>query len=312
MRMTLFLYKIIIHIADVFPVFQYFNGSFWSKYLPQPVKLSINYHTITETNEAFNVLHYKETHIPGHFTLDAKGFAGWHSSCYEEDHINPVNDKHNKLKEIDKNGLFKLRKIQSSYVSKHKQPDDIENHIRSLKNICLVATQLVDDIVSRNAYIHGEELVEHVLKLALSMKHVNFVIKRHPYCKNSKISALLDKAKSISNIHISSGNITKLIDLSKCVLVVNSGVGFEALMLNKKVIICGLSDYNPGCTTVFNRDQLTTSLEQVFQNYETRDQAQFQAPINFVSHYINQSIYKIDCDESAKQISREICKLLYQ
>ena len=73
------------------------------------------------------------------------------------------------------------------------------------------------------------------------------VIKRHPNCKSSKISSLLDCLVDNKKIFISNASIHKLIPASRGVVTGNSGVGFESLLYLKPVFVYGHSDYKWVC-----------------------------------------------------------------
>ena len=70
---------------------------------------------------------------------------------------------------------------------------------------------------------------------------INFVIKEHPSYRRSVIGKVTPHA----NIHFANGHPTpELIANADAVVTLNSTVGIEALVLEKKVITLGLAAYN--------------------------------------------------------------------
>ena len=77
----------------------------------------------------------------------------------------------------------------------------------------------------------------------ISDERMQFVIKQHPYCKES-YSSLRTLASRDSRIVFRDDDTQNLIENSAAVITVNSTAGVEALLLGKKVIALGDAYYN--------------------------------------------------------------------
>lgn len=201
----------------------------------------ISYHTINPLTQPGWVC-IQESTISGKCSIDGKGFAGYSSLSIKD--IEMKNQDITKKIKL-KNDAFISRYINSN-ISKYDQKEFTSNN-KPREPYVLLALQVATDIVSSLAYIDGISLLKELANYYMN-KDETLVVKRHPYCKSLTIQRTLNELSSKKLIIISDDSIHSLIDGASIVFTVNSGVGLEAVMHNKKVILTGESDYSC-CTT---------------------------------------------------------------
>ncbi|MNP27298.1 Capsule polysaccharide biosynthesis protein [compost metagenome] len=135
-----------------------------------------------------------------------------------------------------------------------------------------VALQIPTDTVAALAYITGAELVqtvaEHYLHTGVKVR-----VKRHPYCNSMTVQKTLDNLVKAGAIEISDASVHDLIADAKAVFTVNSGVGLEALLHQKPVVVTGDCDYSYAVAAQPRSiDELKAALNRnlQFDNYRTQ------------------------------------------
>jgi hypothetical protein len=122
--------------------------------------------------------------------------------------------------------------------------------------------QVIDDVVTKLAYISTLELLDHLAAWA-EQREVSVVVKRHPRCNSPEVTAMLKKHSKYGSILVSAASIHELIRGAEGVVTVNSGVGAEALLHAKPVITTGSADYSAATRIARNRAELDAALEHV-------------------------------------------------
>ncbi|RJQ51596.1 MAG: glycosyltransferase [Nitrospiraceae bacterium] len=194
----------------------------------------LKYHS-RETDSS--IINIKISYLPDFFYFDKTGYSGWAEIAnrhfpFEELPSNYVNDEFANL----------ATTYVKNNISKYFQ-EKRENNLRLPDKFIFLATQIEDDTVAELSYIKIYDLIRNCSEIIPRLGY-DLVIKRHPYCKSEMISDLLNEAGKNRHIHIVNYSIHDLIERSAAVIVVNSGVGMEALLHLKPVITCGHSDYH--------------------------------------------------------------------
>ena len=185
-----------------------------------------------------NVWHLKEAPIPPYYSLDRTGFSGWseiaNNELLQQAALSMDIETANAVLEKQRSEFLRTK------LSKYSQPTgriDIKNYI-------FHPTQVLTDPVAELAYVNNIDLIEKLAECAKKFSR-NVVIKRHPLCKSNSISEFLKKIeKTNPYVHIINANIHDLIMGSDCVVVINSGVGLEAIFHGKPVYAAGKSEYS--------------------------------------------------------------------
>ena len=183
--------------------------------------------------------------LPNCIFLDKNGF-NVDSSSYDESNWNhPLNKE--KLKKINKyikkfvNNSSSLESQKSDRMTEIKFKQKL-NLKRKYKKIVFVPMQTVNDSVTIlwcdwvKSVLNFQEIL---IDIAKKNEDILFLVKRHPNGKNYKI-----KESVANNIKIvNTMNYKDCILYSDTVLCINSGVGLQAMMWQKPVIIVGKSFY---------------------------------------------------------------------
>lgn len=215
-------------------------GDFAQRYAPEETLL-ISVHSIGVAN---NVVRLKESYLPELYYFDRSGYSGWAELAYNADLQSKAScyDLCHGIEFVEKLKDEKLRTNSSKYI----QPTSGERTIQSKseKPYILMAFQTSDDLVACLSTVNQLELAEALAK-EVSELNMDLVIKRHPFCRDALVESALDKFQKVYEcVHISEDSINHLILGAKAVVTVNSGVGFEALVMGVPVITAGRSDYS--------------------------------------------------------------------
>lgn len=198
--------------------------------LERPIRLT--WHTIGEQKSRWN---YKEAYMPNMFHIDRKGYSGW-SELIDV----PV-------AEIDAVALDVAEDFYTNTVvpynatkrTKYKQDDSVPFEG---SDFVFMPLQIIDDSVMQLSHFKNyPNLIATVAETCREMGQ-QLVVKRHPKCNSDAIAATLERLAG-ENVTVTSASIHKILPGAKAVVVVNSGVGFEALLHLKGVVCLGKADY---------------------------------------------------------------------
>ena len=212
------------------------------------------YHTIATETDSRTVIH-KGSHLPGTWSIDRSGYSGWSSLRHlTRDDISNLDDAPH-----EREAFFHA--LREKFIDANRtilpQPDSSE--AMPPDGYVFLATQMPSDSVQAIAWIDQPALIAETIRWAERTSKA-LVIKRHPLCKDIRVTRLLDRELP-SNVHVSRGPIHDLIKPSSVVIVGNSGVGFEALMHGKSVIAVAPSDYQVATRTARTVDALRKLLD---------------------------------------------------
>ena len=241
---------------------------------------------------------YAQMHLKELFTLDTCGWGVDHSQRYEPSFIEAINPE---LAEALR--LRLLNHFLTSGASKHSQPQigaSLPAETFELdKDYILVPLQTPRDyVLEHHANLSVLDFLRLVAEWAIAQK-ISVCFKIHPYSlKDLKIQNTLKNYASKSRyVDISSRNIHELISASSGVFVINSGVGFEALIHGKPVVTFGNCDYQ---LATFSADRRSLNQAQEYiQNYSPEQQA-FASKFIY-NYYTNHAVSLADdCLQDSK------------
>ena len=184
-------------------------------------------------------LFYMQMHLKTQFQLDQNG---WGMSNSNLPHL--TNFTINSLSG-DITGLKKVKLELENMGTKLPQSGRIFKKLPK-KEYILVALQTPNDTVLQKYSDMGvSELVSKINEISKKIELI-FLVKPHPNTlRNRKlIFHLARKAMFRGNVKIFMGDISEAIINSAGVIVLNSGVGFEALTYKKPVYTFGQADYS--------------------------------------------------------------------
>ncbi|MEX5343939.1 capsule biosynthesis protein [Pseudomonas sp. I2] len=197
----------------------------------------VSYHTNAPLNS--NHLHIQEVPLAGRCSMDHQGFAGYSSlaTIHAPIELFSLDCSEQALADNE-------RELRETYVH-----NNVSKYSQTLERVTFeddyvfVAMQIPTDTVAALASITGVELVrtvaEHYFGSSTKVR-----VKRHPYCNSMEVQRTLESLSSSNAIELSDASVHDLIGGAKAVFTVNSGVGLEALLHGRPVVITGDCDYS--------------------------------------------------------------------
>lgn len=256
----------------------------FKKRTPKKNQMLFSFHSIGK--EKFNILRYKEGYLNDIITYDTEGYSGF-SSKIDKNEVKKI-----PVLKAKKDFAFFTDKYIKQNLSKYAQPKLL--NVDLPKKYVFFATQTIDDTVMRLSYFNPLGLIESIIDKFSKQKNLSLVIKRHPECKNKEMSKILNHTSKYNNIHIIDASIHTLIKNAQAVYTVNSGVGFEALLHLKPVVLFGRSDYESACFTCKDLDKLELVPKLTTKKVEYIKQ--------FISYFMSERNFLIDDEEKIKQV----------
>ncbi|MFW3341635.1 hypothetical protein [Aliarcobacter butzleri] len=255
---------------------------------PHYKTLIFSAHTVGDSNP--QIFRWKIGYLYKTITFDDKGYSGWSSLA-----LNPEVIYKDKISKSTVNSYFKT--LENRYIkkniSKYKQTNigfDFP------KEFIFFPLQLFNDTVMLQSNFEPLELFKNIVKI-LNKKNIALVVKRHPLCNNKKLEKLLLKYQNNNQILLFDGSIHDAISRCSTVYVINSGVGFEALLHLKPVVSFGKSDYMSVTRNISNLKQIEENPWYLL-NDEQKDKIKL-----FLYYFMNEKCVSID---NKKDIKRKI------
>jgi CDP-glycerol glycerophosphotransferase (TagB/SpsB family) len=214
---------------------------------------AISYHT---TGSQKGWFHLKDGPIPGYFSCDPLGYAGWSSLASEI----RTDDLPATEEQIEDTWHRLQKEVVLARKSKYGQTE-VEFR-RPGRPFIFLPMQILSDAVARLAYIPGLRLLEILVK-ELPRREYDLVIKRHPKCINPEVAKTIDRLARRDDVHVVNASIHDILPAAAAVVTVNSGVGFEALLYGKRVITTGRSDYSTATVLASTESELQSALNDL-------------------------------------------------
>jgi len=184
-----------------------------------------------------------------HATLDELGYGSFSSISYNKPNFEQVDE--NKVKKFFdikvKNWIENKETKWGNYYS--SEDEEIKE-----KDYYLVLGQCAgDEVVTRHDFGNYLTKLYQIVKELVRVGDKQIVIKLHPYmdgvnAKNDnfsrKIANELIKFGNKVTIYLGKSNIHKFLEKANCVILANSGSGFEAMMHHKPIIAWGYPEYH--------------------------------------------------------------------
>ena len=196
---------------------------------------TLSWHT---TGRAGGLMHFKPADLPPYVVFDPAGYSGWSSlsgcglaslDLASEEVAHDFWVRHRR--EVLKGNVSKYS--QKSLVALPELPADY----------VFVAMQVADDRTQELADVPMLEMLDIVVRRFLGST-TRVVVKRHPLCRSEAVGARLTQLAAGGAIVLSDASIHPLIEGSRAVIAVNSGVGSEAIAHLKPIYLFGAADYD--------------------------------------------------------------------
>ncbi|RYD49726.1 MAG: hypothetical protein EOP85_01065 [Verrucomicrobiaceae bacterium] len=230
---------------------------YWRQCMPKvPGASVVSYHTHSPAENPLH-LHIQESPLAGRSSIDHAGFAGFASIATNHglvtDFTASVPPEALRQNYEDLKNLY-----VAANVSKYQQP---EENIPIQGDYVFVALQIPTDIVSRLAWINGLDLLDTVVA-HYQGTGTQVVVKRHPFCGSKSVQKHLKTLEESGAIIRTKNSVHSLITDARRVFTVNSGVGLEALLQGKSVVVTGACDYAHAVTSARSVEELRDILKQ--------------------------------------------------
>ncbi|WP_445011800.1 capsular polysaccharide export protein, LipB/KpsS family [Vreelandella stevensii] len=258
--------------------------------------VTVSYHTI-KSDFQNDSLHVKFGPLPGFFSIDNVGYAGF--SSVSKITLEDVNEycSNVSFEELDDFSDFLKKKYIDSNLSKYSQVS-LASEIPSNKYV-FVALQVLNDEVAKLARCSQADMLAKVVQ-HYSDSSYDVVIKRHPMCKSVKVSALLEELGKQEHVIISNGSVHELLAKSEVVYTINSGVGLEALIHDKPVVVFGSADYQ--CAAIYgDLNNFATVDDVLFDKFRMNNR-------KFLYYFFNH--YLCSTSEKSDKIASYVTNLL--
>jgi hypothetical protein len=197
---------------------------------------ALSYHT---TGREPGLQHFKEADLPGYFSLDPAGYAGWASisECSTADlDLEAVSQREADLFTADHHAT-----VVMANGSKYQQAERGLQQPLPTRYVFL-ALQVATDRVQQLARVPMLAMIDIVAR-RFAGTPMKVLVKRHPKCRDMLVAAKLDELAKAGQIDLRTESIHDLIPGAEAVITTNSGVGSEALAYIKPVYLFGLADY---------------------------------------------------------------------
>lgn len=198
---------------------------------------AVSYHTFDHA--ATNRLHVQESPLAGRCSVDRMGFAGYAEIAEDFSRIDAETMAVSRdVLEQNQKDLFAhyVEGNVSKYTQAETRPLSVDGPY------VFVAMQIPTDIVADIAYVPGVEMLR-VVADHYAGSGCKVVVKRHPYCTSMSLQREIEALEASGKIVTTDASIHDLISKADIVFCVNSGVGLEALLHMKPVIVTGKCDY---------------------------------------------------------------------
>ena len=214
----------------------------------------------------FNMKFFHQTVFPFLFTVDSVGWGGDASYIGK---FNPKDSFKSESFEELRDGWTK--KSKSKYVQRETKEDiDI---LKWDNDFIFVPIQTMNDETIKFDFDDSvTSFVEKICRWSDKKKWGDapkIVFKAHPRALTqdpagcSKLKSIIKQFKNVQ--YVENVHIKKLIEKSKAVYVINSGVGQEAMLLDKTVVTFGRCDYKPA-TIEGDIDDLEYTYKKVIED----------------------------------------------
>ena len=184
-------------------------------------------------------LFYMQMHLKTQFQLNK---SGWGVANSELEGVN--------TKAVDETKLFnsafiKFKKELAKHGTKLPKRGKIYQSLPDNDYILVALQTPADTVIKKYSKLSVTDLISQI-RILSKKTNQNFLIKLHPNTVTNKkiLFSLACNTMFRKNVKIYMGDIAEAIENSSGVIVINSGVGFEALLRSKPVFTLGKADYS--------------------------------------------------------------------
>ncbi|WP_275593262.1 glycosyltransferase family 29 protein [Rhizobium gallicum] len=181
-----------------------------------------------------------------------------------------------------------VRITKAERITKAPQNAD---HLNQLPEFDILAPLQVpgDDALVYHSDVSLERFIEELAKFA-ELSGVKVMFRQHPFDETDIFDRMRKKFASKAVVFSRAGHIHDCLSRAKVVAVINSGVGFEAMLFDKPVITFGRAIYDPAVFTADLKSIGKVYSAAISENPEDRRERYSK----FISNYIYAVGFKLD------------------
>lgn len=256
--------------------------------------LLLSFHSVGEKG---NVLRIKEAAVFPFYCFEDRGHSGWSELATNE----RLQSQARQYGDID--SLAYLDHFSTKYRQDRtsKYPQKTGNQVGK-KDYVLYLMQIAQDPVAHFARMTQYDIIDNLIAMS-DRNGVNLVIKRHPFCPDTLVQSHLQRAvENSKHAEVSDDNVIDLIEGARSVVTVNSGSGFESLLLGKAHYSIGSSEWD----AISHQVHIPSDLERAF----SPDQRQLPNTRNYLAYMLSE--YWVDItnvDGIVERLTRKIQEL---
>ncbi|MCZ7887196.1 hypothetical protein [Agrobacterium salinitolerans] len=214
-------------------------------------ELWISYHSIGEEAGVWRI---KESYIPNYYTLDRLGYSGFSELARFPERFSEKIATFD-LVRADEIIQSSLNGLVSRNESKYDQRDTGNFH--ETPGYIFFPMQTVHDAVQQLSRISQVGALRALASLSAS-HGVPLVVKRHPYCHDEHVTAVLSEVcDAFPTVKVTDASVHDIIRGARAIVGANSGVLFEAALHGKTVFSFGESDFNFATRRIEGADDLS-------------------------------------------------------
>lgn len=190
-------------------------------------------------------LFYMQMHIKTQFQLDTNGWGVSNSN------LQNLRDISRNITSGDDAGFEQIKLELEKAGTKLSQSKRLLRNLPSTEYILVALQTPGDTVIQKYSNMSVNDLISKISDISANLD-IKFILKPHPNTvRNRKIMPhLIWTTIFKKNVNIFMGDISEAIKNSSGVIVLNSGVGFEALTHNKPVYTFAEADYSVVAHTI--------------------------------------------------------------
>lgn len=214
----------------LFPQFCNAGPAFASPYSLEDANMvcSIGFHKFS-SDPSRRFLH-RRNYLSGRYLIDRGGYSGW----LKMPTLSYIRDNYPHSVAVE----YCSDRRNQVFINKERPAD-----IPFDRPFLFIALQLQGDSVEDLAYRSADEMLTMCYDF-FNARGWNIVIKKHPKDINPGTTLRLERIAQKSGVYISTAPSPQLVMHSNAVALVNSSVGWEAILANKPLFTFGIAEYS--------------------------------------------------------------------
>ncbi|MEQ1954026.1 hypothetical protein ABMA59_21695 [Mesorhizobium sp. CN2-181] len=200
--------------------------------------ISYVYHAREPGNNSYCV---RPGPIKGLWYLDKDGYSGWSSIARDP----AIRDRAGSCGIVESTRLvdhYRARFLGSNESKYVQKAPEVEIEETDGSGFVFFPLQVNDDEVLNLSSFTQVDVIRRLVDLS-EAQMAKVVFKRHPHCKSKLIERALTWAAEHAHVRVSDASVHQLIPAARAVVVLNSGVGLEALIHGAAVYGLAASEY---------------------------------------------------------------------